>query len=119
MKELLIGLYRTQDVDSYIKKVLSAFAIDTSELLETASSPNAEISPYTISQTLADPLTNRELEVLELLADRLQTKEISEQLFISPETVRVHLRHIYQKLDVNNRRQAVLRSIELGILAKR
>lgn len=118
MQELVIGLYRTREVDSYIEKVLAAFGIDTSELLEQTSSTTAEISPYAASQTLLDPLTNREIEVLELLGERLQTKEISEQLFISPETVKVHLRNIYQKLNVSNRRQAVLKAMELGILLK-
>ncbi len=119
MQELLGRLYQTRDVDSYIETVLTAFGIDTTQLLATTSSTTAETSSYAVSQSLVDPLTNREIEVLELLGDRLQTKEISEQLFISPETVKVHLRNIYQKLDVSSRRQAVLRAMELGILAKR
>lgn len=119
MQELLSRLYQTPEVDSYSETVLTAFGIDTSELLATTSSTTEETSPYAVSQSLVDPLTNREIEVLELLGDRLQTKEISEQLFISPETVKVHLRNIYQKLDVSNRRQAVLKAMELGILAKR
>jgi LuxR family maltose regulon positive regulatory protein len=62
-------------------------------------------------------LTERELEVLELLAERLSINEISARLYISPKTVQQHTHHIYRKLNVANKRQAVARAIELGILA--
>ena len=68
---------------------------------------------------MVEPLSNREIEVLDLLAKRLQNKEIAEKLFISPHTVRTHLKNIYQKLDVGSRRQAVARAMDLGILPSR
>lgn len=54
-----------------------------------------------------DLLSAREKEILELLARGLMYKEIASQLFLSPETVRKHVYHIYEKLHVNNRVAAV------------
>lgn len=54
-----------------------------------------------------DMLSNREKEILEFLSKGLMYKEIASQLFLSPETVRKHVYHIYEKLHVNNRVAAV------------
>ncbi|MBK9570476.1 MAG: response regulator transcription factor [Chitinophagaceae bacterium] len=54
-----------------------------------------------------DLLSPREKEILELLSRGLMYKEIASQLFLSPETVRKHVYHIYEKLHVNNRVAAV------------
>lgn len=72
-----------------------------------------------ISQPLVDPLTNREIDILDLLAQRLQNKEIAAKLFISSQTVKKHLNNIYRKLSVNGRRQAVEKARTLGILTRR
>lgn len=70
-----------------------------------------------IVQPLIDPLTNRELDILDLLALRQSNSEIAETLFISVTTVKGHLRSIYGKLNVNKRRQAVEKAKALGILS--
>lgn len=64
--------------------------------------------PTTSSETEAlDGLSNREKEILEQLSKGLMYKEIAAELFISPETVRKHVYHIYEKLHVTNRIEAV------------
>lgn len=65
---------------------------------------------------LAEPLTDRELEILEFLAQRYSNKEIAAKLVISPMTVKRHTINIYQKLFVQSRRQAVEAAQRLGIL---
>jgi len=69
-----------------------------------------------ISPALIEPLTERELDVLEKLASGHSNRKIAEVLFVSVGTVKTHARHIYEKLSVNNRTHAVARARELGIL---
>lgn len=61
-------------------------------------------------------LTQRETEILQLMAHGYQYKEIAEKAFISTETVKTHAKHIYEKLKVNSKLQAVRKGRELGLL---
>lgn len=61
-------------------------------------------------------VSNREVEVLQLIADGCSTPEIAESLFISQKTVKNHLASIYQKLDARDRTQAVLSAVRRGIV---
>ncbi len=63
-----------------------------------------------------EPLSERELEVLELIAEGLTNQEIATRLFLTLNTVKAHTRNIYSKLGVNSRIQAVARARDLGIL---
>jgi len=65
---------------------------------------------------LVEPLSERELDVLKLLAQGCVDKKIAETLVIARETVHKHLRNIYGKLDVHSRTEAIARARELGLL---
>jgi two-component system, NarL family, response regulator DegU len=65
---------------------------------------------------IESPLTKRELEILQLVADGHSTTEIARNLFISAKTVKNHLASIYAKLDSRDRTQAVLSGMRLGIV---
>jgi two-component system, NarL family, response regulator DegU len=69
--------------------------------------------------TRTSPLTPREEEVLQLIADGLSTTEVANQLFISGKTVKNHLASIYEKLDARDRTQAVLAAVRIGIIRLR
>jgi LuxR family maltose regulon positive regulatory protein len=65
---------------------------------------------------LVEPLSERELEVLQLLAEGLNNREVAARLFLSLNTVKTHNRNIYGKLGVRSRTQAVARARALRIL---
>jgi LuxR family maltose regulon positive regulatory protein len=67
-------------------------------------------------QPLIEPLTDRELEVLRLLADGLSNQEIAEKLVVALGTAKTHTASLYRKLDVASRTQAVARARELGLI---
>ncbi|MBP6473404.1 MAG: response regulator transcription factor [Chloroflexi bacterium] len=67
-------------------------------------------------QPLVEPLSERELEVLQLVAEGLSNREIAERLFVALSTVKGHNRVIYGKLNVSRRTEAVARARELGLL---
>ncbi|MDL1894440.1 response regulator transcription factor, partial [Sphingobacteriales bacterium CHB3] len=61
-------------------------------------------------------LTKRESEILQQLVLGLDSREIGDKLFISPETVRNHIKHIYEKLHVHSKSQAVAKAIKQGLV---
>jgi LuxR family maltose regulon positive regulatory protein len=65
---------------------------------------------------LIEPLTNREMEVLRLLATPLSTSEIAQELYVSVHTARSHIKSIYRKLEVHKRMEAIQRAKELELL---
>jgi predicted ATPase/DNA-binding CsgD family transcriptional regulator len=69
------------------------------------------------NRAYSDPLSSREIEVLELVADGLTNREIAERLFIGLSTVKKHINHIYAKLNVKNRTSAIARARDLKLLS--
>lgn len=67
-------------------------------------------------QTLIEPLTGREIEVLQLVADGLSNPEIGARLFLSLGTVKTHVKHIYRKLGVDDRVKAASKGLALGLI---
>lgn len=65
---------------------------------------------------LAEPLTEREVEILRLMAQGAGNKEIGSTLFISDNTVKTHISHIFQKLGVTVRTEAVTKALRLGLI---
>jgi len=93
-----------------------SFAIGTSG---TASRPEDNTIPQAVQPSpsrLIEPLSEREREVLRLLAEGLSNSEIAQRLFLALTTVKVHTRHIYEKLGVNSRNQAVVQGQKLKLL---
>jgi LuxR family transcriptional regulator, maltose regulon positive regulatory protein len=71
-----------------------------------------------VEQALIEPLSERELDVLRLLATELDGPAIARELMVSLNTMRTHTKNIYAKLAVTNRRAAVRRAAELGLLSR-
>jgi LuxR family maltose regulon positive regulatory protein len=116
MADLLRRLAKRGAALAYASRLLAALAKEDGRAVSGVSEFRAGRGLSLTSQPPIEPLTNREEEILELLTQRLRDKEIAEQLFISSETVKSHLKHLYQKLHVSNRRQAVARARAMGIL---
>ena len=94
-----------QGLNDYIHKLLASFG----EKDFQTSSP--------VAHPLIEPLSERELEILQLIAGGLSNQEIGSQLYLSLNTVKAHTRNIYGKLGVNSRTQAAARARILGILS--
>ena len=105
--ERLLRLARGQSIaPQFVERLLSAF--------ESRRKPTPEPSKGT--ETLIEPLSERELQVLQLLAQGCADKQIAGKLVISRETVHKHLKNIYEKLSVHRRTEAIARASELGLL---
>jgi LuxR family maltose regulon positive regulatory protein len=105
---LLVELARRTEHGEYVSQLLSAFK-DRPLVVPATPSPEG---PF----PLFEPLTDREVDVLQLLAARYTNKEIASRLQISRHTVTSHTVNIYQKLQVTGRRDAAQRARELGLL---
>ncbi|MDY6877471.1 MAG: LuxR C-terminal-related transcriptional regulator [Chloroflexota bacterium] len=108
----------------YVSRLRAAFETDEQRSKgagekESAPAPLSTGSGQALppcSPTLIEPLTSRELQVLQLLADGLTYGEIAGQICVGLNTVRTHIKNVYGKLSVHKRSQAIARARELNLL---
>jgi ATP/maltotriose-dependent transcriptional regulator MalT len=126
MAALLRDAHTRALMPSYVAMLLDAFStqdkgtrrqgdkqISTSPIVAGPLSTSLQVS-----LSLVEPLSKRELEVLSLMAQGLTNNEIAQRIVVSAQTVKVHTRNIYGKLDVNSRMQAVAKAKALGLLTR-
>jgi LuxR family maltose regulon positive regulatory protein len=111
MALLLGGVASPGTAQEYVARLLAAFN-DDQKPVAVMPAP-AAVKP---AQPLVEPLTERELEVLRLIAEGRSNGEIADRLYLSLSTVKGHNRAIFGKLDVQRRTEAVARARELGLL---
>ncbi len=111
MAQLLAEAVTRGIMPDYTGKLLAVF-----EAEEQKSGDKSPLSTAPLAQPLIEPLSQRELEVLQLIAQGLSNREISERLFLALDTVKGHNRKIFDKLQVQRRTEAIARARELDLL---
>ncbi|MCP4543482.1 MAG: tetratricopeptide repeat protein [Chloroflexi bacterium] len=116
MAELLAALKphlaAANPLSKYVYTLLATFPQSPTPALGPPLRAGANVS----KSKILDPLSKRELEVLELIDDGLSNREIAEQLFVAVSTIKTHTISIYRKLDVSRRTQALARAKALDLL---
>lgn len=123
LSNLLRELATSRPLSDYVHEILAAVTAAGSPATQAVDEAGDEIRPGTEpglrpGVRLVDMLSERELDVLRLLASDLGGPAIARQLIVSMNTIRTHTKHIYTKLDVNNRRAAVSKAHQLGLLSR-
>ena len=95
----------------YVRQLLAAYPVAEPEQVTSSQLRDPE-------SEMVEPLSERELEVLQLIAEGLTNQEVATRLYLSLHTVKVHARNIFAKLGVTNRTQAVAMGKALGILSQ-
>ena len=121
MASLLRAILRQRSGSGYARRLLDACgpAVGSAggSLVDGGSAPAGPATPG--RQSLIEPLSDRELDVLRLLASDLDGPDIARELRVSLNTLRTHTKSIYAKLGVNSRRAAVRQAAELNLLSRR
>ncbi|MFW5998726.1 MAG: response regulator [Halanaerobiaceae bacterium] len=101
---------KPQDLHQSIKKVINGGKVFPASVEE-------DIEKNTSEGETIEELSNREQQVLELLAQGMSNKELAEELYISEKTVKNHVSNILRKLSVNDRTQAVILGLKKGLVS--
>ncbi|ASC73697.1 hypothetical protein XM38_046690 [Halomicronema hongdechloris C2206] len=110
MARLLYEALARKITPNYVQRVLTAFPLNELE-------PKKSLKTQPQAARLLEPLSKREIEVLHLIAEGRTNQEIATILFLSVNTVKVHTRNIYGKLDAHHRAGAVAKARALGVLS--
>ena len=110
MARLLYEALSHEITPDYVQQLLKTFPVEETEKTDNPQlhDPNSE---------LIEPLSEREIEVLQLIAKGLSNREVGERLYLTINTVKAHSRTIFSKLGVSSRTQAVAKARILGILS--
>jgi len=109
MASLLYEALKRNIAPEYVQRLLAAFPV-TEQDEDTSTKPQVDQSG------LIEPLSDREIDVIQLIAKGLTNQEISNKLFLSMHTVKTHTRNIYSKLGAHHRAEAVAKARAFGIL---
>ncbi len=119
MATLLLVLLETQEIPPfervsqvYVSKLLAELGKSGSSLASVSNGTSSSV----IHEALPQPLSKREVDVLRCLVSGLSNQAIAREMVLEISTVKSHLKHIYHKLDVENRTQAIARVKELHLL---
>jgi LuxR family maltose regulon positive regulatory protein len=100
--------------DNYLQKLTSILGIQASSTSTQAELPGA--AALESNKQLIEPLSQRELEVLDLIHQGLANKEIARKLSLAPATVKAHIRNLYGKIDAKSRTEALSKARSFGLI---
>ena len=116
MRQLLREVSAREIMPDYTDKLLAAFEAEKQKSEDKLDLSLALPEGHRDGEPLIDPLSQRELKVLQLIAQGLSNREIGERLFLALDTIKGHNRKIFDKLQVQSRTEAIARARELGLL---
>lgn len=118
MQRLLRQVVSRDRTPGYVSRLLAAFHIEHETEYETERGSKAPLTepPSLSPQPLLEPLKEREISILRLIAAGLSNREIADELYLSVNTIKAYTSQIYGKMGVKKRAEAVARAHELGIL---
>jgi DNA-binding NarL/FixJ family response regulator len=110
-------LLKTTDADELREAIRAAAAGQVRLAPEAAARLMREVRSPESPETLIEPLTERETEVLTLLARGKANKQIARELFVAVSTVKTHVNNLYRKLNISSRTQAALYAARIGLVS--